>query len=782
MCYEVDSDTISWVGCLPSNGTTSSEFSSTNTTSSRTLYYTTCGDSINARMINPESFTKAKLKIRINESSYCSGRMSNNNNNNNNGLHMSFGVTGLIKSLRNASIRGYTIGRRPPSHTASLDAVTVIRHDLYYDIETSYDRMCDSLIGSEIIMITCLCSCGAMKTFGRHAVNRNGVVSKDFSSSYAISKGFMKYVMEHRPTFLIAHNAYGFDNRVLAHHLAKDLTYHTYFRNVSTKNETYAGFKLIIAIPGVNNVDSLAYIKTSKFSSYKSFSLAGLSQQLGTYAKKSAPRFDLDLSAKDYEKMFDYNLADCYALKGVCDKLQILTEITDLCSSAMCPFEDTCVYKTGVMSWSYILYECLSQGKYFEWPLERNSFSEIRGGQIIQTGIRLVSYNICLDFDSLYPSVINICNISPEVVQVRGDWKEDSPNYTDRLLGDFSLDWTERSCTFSVNGISATFPSLKEGRSIMSKCCDSLVKSRYDCNSKGQTSLASCKKILNNSTYGALACNSYPSYSPICASCITAGSRHALEILSLSALIVTGKSAFYGDTDSIFVRCEINGSIEGEGGVLPEIRLSGNIRAVMTCILSFTPLDGLKIKLEKHPKSNRHLFCSMVCLEPKIYAQMSLENEITVKGLSLVRRGGCAFTNSVQLKIVTAMLKFFKGENVYVENTLASRVQERAIASIYLQYKLAIVSGSARLVDLATTSTIKGVTSSYLMLVGENGKDFREPFNKEDSTLSRETIASWKRPVSRKYYLEKLISKITSITKAIGIIKGHDIFRDDSRR
>lgn len=155
---------------------------------------------------------------------------------------------------------------------------------------------------------------------------------------------FVNHVVLHRPTFLVAHNAYGFDNRSISHHLSRKSNYMTYFSPISIKNESYAGFKLMITIPGVNNVDSLAYIRTSKFSVYQSYSLGSLAKVLGTYSKGSAPSFSLNLSKENYARMFEYNIGDCYALRGICDKLDILCEITNLCSSAMSPFEDVGVY------------------------------------------------------------------------------------------------------------------------------------------------------------------------------------------------------------------------------------------------------------------------------------------------------------------------------------------------------------------------------------------------------------------------------------------------------
>lgn len=71
------------------------------------------------------------------------------------------------------------------------------------------------------------------------------------------------HVVEHKPPFLVAHSAYGFDNRSIAYHLAHEVEYDHSFAPISIKNDPYPRFKLSIDIPGVNNVDSLVYIMRS---------------------------------------------------------------------------------------------------------------------------------------------------------------------------------------------------------------------------------------------------------------------------------------------------------------------------------------------------------------------------------------------------------------------------------------------------------------------------------------------------------------------------------------
>lgn len=129
----------------------------------------------------------------------------------------------------------------------------------------------------------------------------------------------------------------------------------------------------------------------------------------------------------------------------------------------------------------------------------------------MSTGPKAIGYNICLAFDSLYPSIKTACNISRENIEIHGECSSSAEGYHRRLLNEFSLDWDKEGCTFEVNGISARFPYRSEVIGVMSRCSQQLAASSSECAAAGVTSLAACKKILDDSTYKALACRSYPS-------------------------------------------------------------------------------------------------------------------------------------------------------------------------------------------------------------------------------------------------------------------------------
>ena len=118
-------------------------------------------------------------------------------------------------------------------------------------------------------------------------------------------------------------------------------------------------------------------------------------------------------------------------------------------------------------------------------------------------------------------------------------------------------------CTYVIGDrIKVTFPGIEGG--LVALTCRDLISRRRELESAGKIDQSKAMKVTANSIYGATACSDYPSYSPICASCITGGSRWALAVLRVVSEFVSNSSVFrldsepkeeiiYGDTDSVFI-------------------------------------------------------------------------------------------------------------------------------------------------------------------------------------------------------------------------------------
>lgn len=66
------------------------------------------------------------------------------------------------------------------------------------------------------------------------------------------------------------------------------------------------------------------------------------------------------------------------------------------------------------------------------------------------------------------------------------------------------------------------FPYSKESEGIITKCCKALMNRRKEFVKVGNKGRANNCMLVNNSVYGALACQGYASYSPMTTSATTA--------------------------------------------------------------------------------------------------------------------------------------------------------------------------------------------------------------------------------------------------------------------
>ena len=153
--------------------------------------------------------------------------------------------------LRGASVCGVTLGRDMSGNTVDVDAEVMFRlHVMAYDLECEFNIYSDPLIGSDIIRINSICSCGVEFTCGRHAIvpeaEHSFVVTR--SSSTEIAQEFMSHLCKHMPHFTVAHNGYSYDNRVLAYHLRKLPADAEWFNKVSIKAIPYIVKDLILVV------------------------------------------------------------------------------------------------------------------------------------------------------------------------------------------------------------------------------------------------------------------------------------------------------------------------------------------------------------------------------------------------------------------------------------------------------------------------------------------------------------------------------------------------------
>ena len=148
----------------------------------------------------------------------------------------------------------------------------------------------------------------------------------------------MKLLINHAPVFTVGHNVYAFDNPVIAKALPRNDLYRSYFQTVQkSDNKASTTIGLIMTIPGLKNLDTYKYIYHSMYHRFKYFSLDYLSNVLElpiTKMNSENVHFCEDWYSSSFVnslEMAAYNMRDCEATLGFCDKLDITNQVVSMC-------------------------------------------------------------------------------------------------------------------------------------------------------------------------------------------------------------------------------------------------------------------------------------------------------------------------------------------------------------------------------------------------------------------------------------------------------------------
>jgi len=151
----------------------------------------------------------------------------------------------------------------------------------------------------------------------------------------------------------MGHNIYSFDNTILAFALPKNYPYIKFFRGMSKSyTNTAPSMGLMMNIQGINNLDTLLYIRTSTFGTFAQFSLDSLAKELKLPMLKG--------STKIY-----YLRWNGLAVHGLpCDLRAMQEARPDKSNSgsmlrSRALIEDVLLYNTGAMATSCVCFHAL---------------------------------------------------------------------------------------------------------------------------------------------------------------------------------------------------------------------------------------------------------------------------------------------------------------------------------------------------------------------------------------------------------------------------------------
>lgn len=214
-----------------------------------------------------------------------------------------------------------------------------------------------------------------------------------------------------------------------------------------------------------------------------------------------------------------------------------------------------------------------------------------------------------------------------------------------------------------------------------------------------------------------LAFSKYPSFSPMCASCITDTGRWLLEVLRGVSSAYPGCSAVYGDTDSAMSSYDERDdwTIPPQDLPLSEgMKMSSCMKAIegisdiFSNILSFTPFANVRVSPVKptDPKASI-VYESMIVLGSKNYAMCDSLGGLTVVGGASVRRN----TPPIQVKYTEMFLR--RSLKVSSRDMLAKLILDMALH--LRQMESMMRGGRMSLSELATKTTRGGMTRFQYM-------------------------------------------------------------------
>lgn len=257
------------------------------------------------------------------------------------------------------------------------------------------------------------------------------VVFEFNDSEYKMLEHFIDWIDSNRADVLYGWNIKGYDIPYLYTRLGKVLSKSDanrlspvgkcYVKEVNHDNaRANVAAEIEINIDGVFQSDGLLLYR-DKFKIAGStldggFSLDNVGEYEGLGHKIKYSGSLKDLYVKDWQRFYEYNVRDVDLCKRVDDKCKLTTLARKISSIGLCNYES--IYS----SLGYLIGSCIAFAKHKMGGLvfksylkERHNFSGFEGAFVFPCIAGLYKKGIgCIDFASLYPSIIRALNISIE--------------------------------------------------------------------------------------------------------------------------------------------------------------------------------------------------------------------------------------------------------------------------------------------------------------------------------------------------------------------------------
>ncbi len=425
---------------------------------------------------------------------------------------------------------------------------------------------------------------------------------------------FVKFIKEYDPDVIVGYNQDGFDWPYIKKRAERWRVPLDIGRDGS--NLVFRGGRP--KITGRLNVD--LYDIALRLGDVKIKKLENVAEYLGTKIEIA------DIEAKDIYKYWTSGHKDkvfAYAKQDVINTYLIAKELLpmhyELSKMIRLPVDDVARMGRGKQVDWLLLSEARKINEVAPNPPE---IAESYEGAFVLEPKRGLHENVaCLDFASMYPSIMIAFNISPDTLGCVEDCYV-APEVGHRFR--------KKPDGFFKRILKTLIQRRREIKKEM-KAYD-YESPEYKLLDIEQQTL----KVLTNSFYGYMGWNAARWYCRQCAEATTAWGRHFIK-RSAKIAEEMGFEVLYGDTDSIFVT---------KPGLGIE-KLKGEVEKLIERLSNELPIQ---IEVDEY-------YSAIFFVEKKRYAGLSVDGRLIVKGLEVRRGDWCELAKNVQKRVIEIILK-----------------------------------------------------------------------------------------------------------------------------
>ncbi|MHC1636302.1 MAG: DNA-directed DNA polymerase [Candidatus Methanospirareceae archaeon] len=449
-----------------------------------------------------------------------------------------------------------------------------------------------------------------------------------------VIRGFLNFIKEFQPDIIVGYNSDAFDWQYLRERAKRLKIPLDVGADGSEPQYDNKGVMPEVNIVGRLNVD-LYKIAKRDLDSVKVKTLENVADYLGVMRK--AERMSLTAkeiyecwnskSALERERLYEYAKADVISTLGIA--LKMLPLQYELSKMIGYPLDEVTKMGRGRQVEAFLFLEASKAGELV--PPKGGAAETYEGGFVLPPEKGLHENVVCLDFSSMYPSIMISFNISPDTFvdpkeaktsevfvapEVNHAFRKEPEGFFKRILKD-----------------------LRERRLRIKSEMKRYKKDTREYRVKDiqQQSI----KILMNSFYGYTGWGAARFYKKECAEATTAWGRYFIRKAMRMAEDM-GFHVIYSDTDSLFVKLR-----EQPQDISPSLILA-KAKALAENISKQLPLE---LEVEDFYKT---IFFTG---KKKRYAGVTADGEMIVRGLEVRRGDWCELAKEVQSKVLEYVLK-----------------------------------------------------------------------------------------------------------------------------